>query len=92
MTATSYFLVEWYGPELLDRPLDEAVAILDGAASRGTDPVRLMMAVSAPADEVIYGVFAAESGAAVRRVCLSAGCPPDRMVNDIDARVVGAPC
>lgn len=84
--------MEWYATDLLDRPLDEAIAVLGGAADSDGEAVRLLMAVSAPSDEVIYGVFAAESGAAVRRACHAAGCPPDRMVNRVDARIVGASC
>ena len=58
------------------------VAKLDAAAvtvsSEGT-PVRLLVTLSVPADEVLYGVFGAHSPDIVSRTCLQAGVPHQRL-------------
>ncbi|MDT5107615.1 MAG: hypothetical protein QOI25_5128 [Mycobacterium sp.] len=86
--ATRY-LVEWYRPNLTRELIDEMVADLDkaiaGMCAEGS-PVWLVMTVAVPTDEVLYGVFAADSPELVRTACERAGSVPERMSVDIDAR------
>jgi hypothetical protein len=86
--ATRY-LVEWYRPNLTRELIDEMVDDLDkaiaGMCAEGS-PVRLMMTVAVPTDEVLYGVFAADSPDLVRTACERAGSVPERMSVDVDAR------
>lgn len=89
------YLVEWYQSDLLTQPMDDAVAQLDSAAGaeRGTTaPVQLLATVAAPTDEVLYGLFTADSADTVSRVCQRAGWPADRITARIDARFQGSPC
>jgi hypothetical protein len=81
------FLVEWYRPNLTQELIDSVVSGLNKAiASMSAEgsPVRLVMTV--PTDEVLYGVFAADSPDLVRAACERAGSVPERMSVDIDAR------
>jgi hypothetical protein len=83
------FLVEWYRPNLTRELIDGMVAGLNEAiANMSTDgsQVRLVMTVAVPTDEVLYGVFAADSPELVRAACERAGSVPERMSVDIDAR------
>jgi hypothetical protein len=86
--ATRY-LVEWYRPNLTRELIDGMVADLNEAiASMSAEgsPVWLVMTVAVPTDEVLYGVFAADSPDLVRTACERAGSVPERMSVDIDAR------
>ncbi|HEV7420846.1 MAG TPA: hypothetical protein VGO30_13510 [Mycobacterium sp.] len=83
------FLVEWYRPNLTRELIDGMVAGLNEAiANMSPDgsQVRLVMTVAVPTDEVLYGVFAADSPDLVRAACERAGSVPERMSVDIDAR------
>ncbi|MDT5066715.1 MAG: hypothetical protein QOK02_2870 [Mycobacterium sp.] len=83
------FLVEWYRPNLTRELIDGMVAELNEAiANMSPDgsQVRLVMTVAVPTDEVLYGVFAADSPDLVRAACERAGSVPERMSVDIDAR------
>jgi hypothetical protein len=83
------FLVEWYRPNLTRELIDGMVAGLNEAiANMSADgsPLWLVMTVAVPTDEVLYGVFAAESPDLVRAACERAGSVPERMSVDIDAR------
>ena len=83
------FLVEWYRPNLTRELIDGMVAGLnDAIAGMSADgsPLWLVMTVAVPTDEVLYGVFAAESPDLVRAACERAGSVPERMSVDIDAR------
>ncbi|MCV7081692.1 hypothetical protein [Mycolicibacterium insubricum] len=83
-------LVEWYGRDVVGASLADAVARLGAAAAKACGaPVRLLLAVGAPTDEVVYGVFSADSDDAVCEVCRSAGCPPDRVVDRVDTWAAG---
>ena len=62
--------------------LDKATANMCAEGSS----VSLVITVAVPADEVLYGVFAAESPDVVRTACERAGCLAERMSADIDAR------
>ena len=87
--ATRY-LVEWYRPNLTPQLIDELVAALDrGAAETSAEgfPVWLLMTLAVPSDEVLYGVFAADSPELVETACARAGVAPERMSVDVDARV-----
>lgn len=83
----SCFLVEWYRPEVTAQPLDEAVAKLDAstAAIRAEgSAVRLLMALTARSDQVLYSVFAASSPDTVRQACERAGFPAERVTAGIE--------
>ena len=87
------YLVEWYRPELTARPLDETVAKLDAsivAIRAEGSAVRLLMALTARSDQVLYSVFAASSPDAVRQACERAGFPAERLIAGIEARVMPA--
>ena len=83
------YLVEWYRPNLTRQLIDQMVADLDKATTilRGEgSPVLLIMTVAVPTDEVLYGVFEADSRELVWTACERAGSIPERMSVDIDAR------
>lgn len=85
------YLVEWYRPELTAQPLDETVAMLDAGTvavrSEGS-AVRLLVALTARTDQVLYSVFAASSADTVRQACERAGFPAERVTAGIDARIM----
>jgi len=67
-----YFLAEWYLPELTEQSVDDVVAKLDVAALSVSDegtPVRLVVTLAVPTDEVLYGVFGAQSPDIVTTTC-----------------------
>jgi hypothetical protein len=83
------FLVEWYRPNLTRELIDGMVVGLNEAiASMSAEgaAVWLVMTVAVPTDEVLYGVFAADTLDLVRAACERAGSVPERMSIDIDAR------
>jgi hypothetical protein len=87
---TVCYLAEWYLPELNEQSVDDIVARLDAAAATVTDegtPVRLLLTLAVPTDEVLYGVFGAHSKEIVSRTCLQAGAPHQRLSGDIGARI-----
>lgn len=87
---SAYYLAEWYLPGLTEQSVDVIVARLDAAATTLTaagTPVRLLITLSVPTDEVLYGVFDANSPDIVSRVCLNAGAPHQRLSNRIGARI-----
>ena len=90
----AYYLAEWYLPEMTDISVDAMVAKLDAAAAdmseEGT-PVRLVVTLSVPTDEVLYGVFGALSTDIVSRTCLKAGVPYQRLSRDVAARFQQTP-
>ena len=83
------FLVEWYRPNLTRELIDGMVAELNeaiaGMSAAGAS-VWLVMTVAVPTDEVLYGVFAADSSDLVRTACERAGSVPERLSVDVDAR------
>jgi hypothetical protein len=85
----AYYLAEWYLPELTEKSVDDMVGKLDAAAttvsSEGT-PVRLLVTLAVPTDEVLYGVFGAPSSDVVSRTCLQAGVPHQRL-SDVGTRI-----
>jgi hypothetical protein len=85
------YLVEWYRPELTAQPLDETVARLDAgtvAIRAEGSAVRLLVALTARTDQVLYSVFAASSPDVVRQACERAGFPAERVIGGVDARVM----
>jgi hypothetical protein len=86
----AHYLAEWYLPELTEQSVDDIVARLDAAAtsvsSEGT-PVRLLVTLSVPTDEVLYGVFGADSQDIVSRTCLQAGAPHQRLSGHVGTRI-----
>jgi len=86
------FLAEWYLPELTDITVDDIVARLDTAAttlSGDGDPVRLLVTLAVPSDEVLYGVFGAPSPDMVTAACRLAGLPHQRLTADVGTRIRG---
>jgi len=83
------YLVEWYSPEA---PLELTVDTLEhcaAAVSAEGSPVRLVIALAAPTDEVVFGLFAAQSAHVVARTCQLAGLPAQRLTA-VDTRPAGA--
>ena len=86
----AHYLAEWYLPELTEQSVDEIVAKLDLAATTVSDegtPVRLLVTLAVPTDEVLYGVFGAHSPEIVTATCQRAGCPHQRLSGDVGARI-----
>jgi hypothetical protein len=86
----AYYLAEWYLPELTDKLVDDMVAKLDEAAlaiSSEGGPIRLLATLAVPSDEVLYGVFGAQSPDIVSRTCLQAGVPHQRLSGDVGTRI-----
>ena len=84
------YLAEWYLPELTEQAVDDIVARLDTAAATVTaegTPVELLLTLSVPTDEVLYGVFGANSRDAVSKACMRAGAPHQRLSGDIGTRI-----
>jgi hypothetical protein len=90
----AYYLAEWYLPEMTTTSVDDMVARLDAAAasvsSEGT-PIRLVITLSVPTDELVYGVFGAHSSGIVSKTCLQAGLPYQRLSGDVGARIQQPP-
>lgn len=89
--APTNFLAEWYLPNLDDAAVDDIVARLRTAAAAlvgGGARVRLVATLSVPTDEVLYGVFDADSPESVVATCERAGIPQQRLSADVVARLV----
>ncbi len=86
------YLVEWYRPELTDDDLDRTAARLQECVASMTVQgfaVSLLMTLGVPADEMVFGVFAAPSADVVAQLCREAGMAPQRLTGTLDARVCG---
>ncbi|MGH3525517.1 MAG: hypothetical protein ACRDU4_22480 [Mycobacterium sp.] len=84
------YLAEWYRPAVTQQPLDDTVAKLDAVAAAMCvegSPVKLLVTLAVPTDEVIYGVFAACSPDIVIQACRRAGIPLERLSSDVAARI-----
>ena len=84
------YLVEWYLPELTEESVDDIVAKLDVAATTVTGegmPVRLLVTLAVPTDEVLYGVFGAHSPDIVTATCRRAGVPYQRLSAHVGTRI-----
>lgn len=84
-SARQCFLVEWYQPDLVESAVDAAIDRLTAAAT--ATRVKLLVALSAPTDETLFGVFAADSVDAVVAVCWQAGWHVDRLTAGVRARI-----
>jgi hypothetical protein len=87
------YLAEWYRPEVTQQPLDDTIAKLDAAAAAMRvegSLVELLVMLAVPADEVIYGLFAAASPDIVVQACWRAGIPLERLSSDVAARITRA--
>ena len=76
------YLVEWYRPALTGTQLDTATRRIEacGAAiSSAGSRVHLLAVVAVPTDEVIFGVFAANSEIDVEETCRKAGMTAQRV-------------
>lgn len=83
------FLTEWYQPALSD--VDGVVAALESVCAQmraDGRPVDLLAVIAAAAEEVLYGVFAADSATAVTLACRLAGRPVDRVIEGVQARLL----
>jgi hypothetical protein len=83
-------LAEWYLPELTAESVDDIVAKLNTATTSMSDegiPVRLVVTLAVPKDEVLYGVFAAHSEEVVTTACERAGVPYQRLTSGIGTRI-----
>jgi hypothetical protein len=92
--GAAHHLAEWYLPELTEQSVDEIVAKLDHAATAVSDegtPIRLLVTLAVPTDEVLYGVFRAHSPEIVTATCQRAGCPHQRLSGDVSARIRHGP-
>ena len=49
--------------------------------------MRLLVTIWVPVDEVLYGVFAADSPDLVNETCQHAGIPPQRLTPDVSTRI-----
>lgn len=84
------YLVEWYRPDLIEDQFGAALASLRQSVTsmicEGM-PVRLLMTVTVPSDEVVFGVIAASSEDIVDQLCRRAGVPAERVTAAIDTRL-----
>jgi hypothetical protein len=89
-----YYLAEWYLPELTEQSVDDIVGKLDVAAVTVSDegtPVRLLVTLAVPTDEVLYGVFGARSPDIVTATCQRAGIPHQRLSAHVGTRIRESP-
>lgn len=85
-----YYLAEWYLPELTEQSVDDVVAKLEAAAVSASEegtPVRLVVTLAVPTDEVLYGVFGAPSPDIVTSTCQRAGIPCQRLSAHVGTRI-----
>jgi hypothetical protein len=81
------FLAEWYGPRPVGDTLAHTTAKLDECAVAVTaqgSPVRLLMTLALPSDEVMFALFDAPSADDVARICDQAGIPAERLTPAVD--------
>lgn len=79
------FLVEWYQPDLVEAAADAAIDRLSGAAAAVR--ARLLVALTSPSDETLFGVVAADSADVVVTACRQAGWHIDRITSGVRARI-----
>jgi hypothetical protein len=81
-------LVEWYQPDFAALCLDEAIDRLCRAAAAAH--VRMLVTLTAPSDETVFVVLAADSADAVIRACRQAGWHTDRITAGVQTRINAA--
>lgn len=84
-SARQCFLVEWYQPDLMESAVDAAIDRLAGAAVAMR--AKLLVALTSPSDETLFGVIVADSAEAVIAVCRQAGWHCDRITAGVRARI-----
>lgn len=83
---TQCFLAEWYRSGLDPRAVTNIIAALEaGVADVSGSDVRLIVTLAVPADEVLYGLFGADSSERVSEACNRAGLPPQRLTSEVGA-------
>jgi hypothetical protein len=90
----AYYLAKWYLPKLTEKSVDDIGAKLDVAAVTVSDegtPVRLVVTLAVPTDEVLYGVFGAQSPDIVTATCTRAGVPHQRLSAHVGTLIRGRP-
>ncbi|RWA20866.1 hypothetical protein MELE44368_02635 [Mycolicibacterium elephantis DSM 44368] len=87
--SDGWYLAECYWPRIVPGPgtLDETLTQFDAAAASARADVRLLLALCARTDEVLYSLFWAPSLEAVRQVCEQAGLPADRISVGVEALI-----
>ena len=91
-TPVPCYLVEWYGPRLAEERIEDTAATLDDCAvsmSAAGSSVRLLTIPAVPTDEVLFGVFTADSADIVAETCQRAGLPAQRLTPAVDAHFGG---
>ena len=90
----AHYLAEWYLPELTEQSVDDIVAKLDLAAANVSDertPVRLLVTLAVPTDEVLYGVFGADYSRNRHGNVRASRLPHQRLSGDVGARIRHGP-
>jgi hypothetical protein len=88
-TPVPCYLVEWYGPRISGEPIEDTAATLDDCATATCTPeshVRLLTMLAVPSDEVLFGVFTADSPDLVAVTCQRAGIPAQRLTAVVGTR------
>jgi hypothetical protein len=88
------YLVEWYRPEISEDTLDGLVTLLDervSAICADGALVQLLVALLVPDDQLMFGVFAADSSDVVAQVCTAAGLPAQRLSRAIGVSAARQP-
>jgi hypothetical protein len=76
------YLVEWYRPVLSGAQMGRAAATIEACAAAvatSDSHVRLLGIVALPADEVVFGIFLADTDTDVTEVCRQAGMTAQRV-------------
>jgi hypothetical protein len=88
------FLAEWYRTELTDQAIGSFAHLLESTAAElsvEATPVRLLVTLSVPADDALYGVFEAETSESILRTCTRAGALPHRLTPQVQTWITAAP-
>jgi hypothetical protein len=75
------YLAEWYRTEFTASAVDRFATVLASTAEAMSAEahVRLLMTVSVPTEDAVYGVFEAETSEIILRTCTRAGALPHRL-------------
>ena len=88
LSARQRYLAEWYHPDLTREALQRRVTAIVTNAARSADggrAVTLLTTFLLPNDEVVFGVFAADSGESVAEICRRSGYPAGRVSAAVEA-------
>jgi hypothetical protein len=86
------FLAEWYRTELTENAISGFTSLLESTAeamSVEATPVRLLITLSVPADDALYGVFEADTSETILRTCTRAGALPHRLTPQVQTWIAG---